>query len=366
MLNWQKFSLVMLFLFVMGMAVSPVSAAEIMSIVSEDPDSVTIMDCLDREITIKQPVEKVVILDAHQQLTSALQSMGLYDKIVGIDSATAKEKELFPNIDSIPLIGSRDELDLEVILKLNPDVVFDVGTYPGDEIEKMEAAGLTVVSISLFPTNGEGFKPTIENTRVLGSIMGQKDKAEIFVNWLSHYLDIIEERVSGLDDADKPTALYTYKWENNSIFGAGNKNRFHYVFDFVGANDINSDLNADWAEIDIESVIKENPEFILIEEMDHKTGYGITDPSDIEKSIASLKSVPGLNNVDAVKNDKVYGIPMSVMSGDTWLGAIYLAPLFHPNLFKDFNPVMIHQQYMDNFIDIDENIVDDVFLYPKA
>jgi len=340
------------------------SASVIMDVTSETPNAVTVKDFTDREVTIKQPVERIVILDAHQQLTSALEAMGLYDKIVGIDTDTAKEKDLFPNIDQKTIIGTKKELDIEQILKLKPDVVFDVGSYPGDEVKKMEAAGLNVVTISLFPTPDEGFKPTIENTRVLGSIVGAKENANQLADWKKHYLDIISNRVSNLSDSDRPLALYTYKWKDNSIFGAGAKNRFHYALEFAGAKDMNADLNEDWAEIDLEAIIKDNPAFIVFEEMDHKSGYGISDPSIMKEKIASLKAIPGFSNVDAVKNNKIYGLPMSVLSGDTWLGTMYLAPVFHPDLFKDFDPVKIHQEYIDKFIHSNEKISDDLFLYP--
>ena len=340
------------------------TAAVIMSIDSITPTSVTVQDFIDREVTVKKPVERIVVIDAHQQLTSALQAMGKYDNIVGIDIDTSKEKGLFPNIDKKTIIGTRKELDIEKILALNPDIVFDVGSYPGDEIGKMEDAGLTVISISLFPTIKEGFAPTIENTRVLGTIVGAREKADEFVDWKERYLDIIQRRVGDLSDDEKPTAMYTYKWKDNAIFGAGSKNRFHYVLDYVGANDINSQLDSDWAEVDLEYVIRENPSFIIFEEMDHKSGYGISDPSGMKASIESLKKVPGFENVDAIKNNKIYGLPMSLLSGDTWLAAIYLAPVFHQELFKDYNPVEIHQEYIDKFMGVNLNVSKGVFLYP--
>lgn len=359
-------SVLLAFILLLSIFSSLGTAAVMMSVTSEDADSVTIQDFSDRQVTIKQPVERIVILDAHQQLTSALQAMGLYDKIVGVDIDTAKETGLFPNIDKKTVIGTKKELDLEQILKLKPDVVFDVGSYPGDELKKMEETGLTVVSISLFPTPNEGFEPTIENTRVLGSIVGAKEKANEFADWKAHYLNIIKNRVSGLAEDEKPSSMYTYKWKGNSIFGAGSKNRFHFVLDYVGTRDINSNLDEDWAEIDLEAVIKENPEFIIVEEMDHQSGYGITDPAGMISKITSLKEVPGFSNVDAIKNDKIYCLPMSVLSGDTWLAAIYLAPVFHPDLFKDYDAVKIHQEYIDKFMGVSEDISKDVFLYPTA
>lgn len=93
------FSVLLALILLLSLFCSLGTAAVIMTVTSENADSVTIHDYSDRDVTIKQPVERIVILDAHQQLTSALQAMGLYDKIVGIDADTAKETGLFPNID---------------------------------------------------------------------------------------------------------------------------------------------------------------------------------------------------------------------------------------------------------------------------
>jgi hypothetical protein len=67
-----------------------------------------------------------------------------------------------------------------------------------------------------------------------------------------------------------------------------------------------------------------------------------------------------------VKENRVYGIAMSVFSGETWLAAIYLAPLFHPDIFSDFNAQNIHQEYLDRFMGGTEKVSQGVFLYPSA
>ena len=361
----RRISLILSLIIVLSLVISSISASPVMSVLDKTDKSVTVKDILDREVTVKSPVEKIVVLDAHQQVTSALEAMGAYDKIVGVDVDTSKEKLLFPNIGQKDFVGTKDELDLEEILKLDPDVVFDVGTFLGDEVKQMEDVGLPVVAVSLYPNPDDHFDPTIENTRVIGTIVGTEKTANEFADWKEKYLNIIKERVATIPEDKKVTSLYTYRWTNSTLSSSGLKNRFHSALDFIGTSDVNNDLDVDWAVIDLEDILMKNPQFIVFEEMNHMSGYDVSDTSAMEKDLTAVRSLPGLNTVDAVKNNKVYGLPSVLISGDTWLAAIYLAPVIYPDLFKDFDPVKIHQEYVDRYLKLNMDISDDTFIYPK-
>ena len=344
---------------------TPASATTVMSIISESDDSISVLDAMGRTVTIEKPVEKVAIIDALPQVASTIQAIGAFDKVIAMDERTEKEKVPSPTSSSSVNVGSSEEPDLERLIAIDPDLVI-VGLYATDDkIKKLESAGFTVLVASVFPTVDEGFEPTRENTLVLGSILGAQERAEEFVNWRDYYLDKIQENLASLSSAEKPGVMYTYKWDNNKIYGSGAKNRFHYLLDLLGTTDINADVDGDWAEVELEHLIKENPSVLIFEEMTHQSGYGKTDPGKMRSDIDSLTSLPGMNSVDAVKQDRIYGLPVSIMTGDTWLAAIYLAPAIHPKLCGDINPDTVHQEYIDKFLQIPFDVkTDGVFLYP--
>ncbi len=344
----------------------PVSSSAIMEITDNSADSMTVIDNLGREVTINLPVEKIAIIDSLPQVASTIEAIGAYDKVIASDDRTLAEKIPSPKDSNVQSIGKSAEPDLEKLIVLNPDLVL-VGQYATDEyIQKLEDTGLNVLSVSIFPTLDDGFKSTQENTLVLGKILGAETKAKEFVDWRGYYLDTINERVSNLSEDDLPLAMYTYKWDGSKIYGSGAGNRFHYILEFTGTEDANSDVPGDWAEVDLEHIIMDNPSYIIFEEMNYESGYGKTDTTTMSDSIESLKNLPGMDTIDAVKNNNIYGLPVSVMTGDTWLAAIYLAPVFHPDLFDDMNAEKIHQEYFDKFLGIDFNVATDgIFLYPK-
>lgn len=344
----------------------PVSAAQVMSVVSEKPDAVTVVDLKDRQVTVPQPVQKIVILDNHQQLTHALAAFGKFDKIVGVDQETAKEKTLFPTIGEKVIIGTSDEPDIEKIIGLKPDLVL-AGDIDADLLKKLEASGLTVVTTTLWPTPEDGFTPTKENAQVIATLVGAKDKGKEYVSWLSGYLDTIGTKAANLSADKRPKTLLIYNWDAVNLNSIGKSNRFSYVLDYIGANNLGDKVQGNWATVDPEFAIKENPEYIIFDETDYNaSGYGVVDPSKIAGDIERLKKIPGFNTIDAVKNNHVYGIPKSLLSGNTWLGTIYVAPLIHPELYSDINPDKIHQDYLKKFLGIDFDVKKDgIFVYPS-
>lgn len=362
LLSWYGIILLILILGLMGI---PGLAAPVLSIVEETPEKITVLDLKDRQVSVPQPVKSIVILDNHQQMTHALVALGAYDKIIGVDQETAKEKILFPNIGDKTLVGTSDEPDIERIVGLKPDLVL-VGDADDALIKKLEDAGLTVVTISLWPTPAEGFAPTTKNAEILGTLVGAKEKAKEYSAWVSGYLSKIDERVKNLTADKRPKALLIYKWDVAKLSSIGKENRFSYVLNYVGANNLGDKVTGNWAEIDPEFAITENPDYIIYDETDYNaSGYENTDPTTIAQNIEKLKSIPGFNTINAVKNNHVYGIPKSLLSGNTWLGTIYIAPLIHPELFKDLDPDTIHQEYLKKFLGIDFDVKKDgIFVYP--
>lgn len=340
-------------------------AAPVMSIVEESPNKITVIDIKDREISIPQPVKSIVILDNHQQMTHALVAFGEYDKIVGVDQETTKEKILFPNIGEKAMVGVSSEPDLEKIIGLKPDLVL-AGNVDDALVKKLEDSDLTVVTVSLWPTPTEGFAPTIKNAEVLGTLIGAKNKAKEYSTWLSGHLNKIEDKVKTLPVEERPKALLIYKWDVAKLSSIGKDNRFSYMLNFVGAENLADKTIGNWVEIDPELAIADNPDVIIYDETDYNaSGYGITDPTIIASNIEKLKEIPGFSTIDAVKNNQVYGIPKSLLSGNTWLGTIYVAPLINPELFADIDPDAIHQEYLQKFLGINFDVKKDgIFVYP--
>ena len=64
-------------------------------------------------------------------------------------------------------------------------------------------------------------------------------------------------------------------------------------------------------------------------------------------------------------NRYVISVDMIDMSAGFFLGVGYMAKLLHPDLFVDFDPQAIHQEYLDRFQRIDYDLDEHgIFVYP--
>jgi len=123
---------------------------------------------------------------------------------------------------------------------------------------------------------------------------------------------------------------------------------------------------ASYFEIDPEVVIKKNPEAIVMEDFDEALGYGFTDEDKAKEVLNKVKTRPGFDKIDAVKNDKVYLLDVNIVSHSNPLGALYMAKALYPDQLSDMDPYAIHQEYVDRFLQVPGLDVrtDGLFIYP--
>jgi iron complex transport system substrate-binding protein len=90
---------------------------------SEDDDSYprTIVDSLGREITIEEPIKRIITLGNYR--TEAVKVLGATDKLVGMDQNSYEATNYFSDLLNLPVVGTWSEPDYEMIAELDPDVV---------------------------------------------------------------------------------------------------------------------------------------------------------------------------------------------------------------------------------------------------
>ena len=139
------------------------------------------------------------------------------------------------------------------------------------------------------------------------------------------------------------------------------------MYNMAGGINIAEDIKVSWAMVDAEWVIEQNPD-IIVAGVSSRDSYGADDPSEMAAIREDILNRPELAKVTAVKTGRIYIIDhldISVGGSSTLIGTAYCAKWFHPELFEDLNPEVIHQEYLDRFqrieYDLDEH---GVFAYP--
>jgi len=112
-------------------------------------------------------------------------------------------------------------------------------------------------------------------------------------------------------------------------------------------------------------VIEQNPE-IIVYSMSQGQYHGSTPTiEEMEAKRKEIMSLPGFENIDAVKTGRVYITDIKMASGLSELVAmLYYAKWFHPDLFQDIDPRTVHEELLRKYFDMD---IDGIYqAYPEA
>ncbi len=90
-----------------------------------------------------------------------------------------------------------------------------------------------------------------------------------------------------------------------------------------------------------------------------------TSLESLKGSYNEIISRTGLKDSDAVKTNRVYVTSGAINGGiPSVVGDLYYAKLAHPDLFEDIDPVIVYQELMKNFFEIE--LKGEGLIYPEV
>jgi iron complex transport system substrate-binding protein len=331
----------------------------------------TIMDAEGAAKTISKPVEEIIVLNP--DCSEAIRAIGANERIIGIESATAGYTTFFPELSQLPSVGSGSMPDIEEIMGMDPDILiaYAPGVYnPGHEgLEDKLEPEVTVVRLDFYKIG------TIRDEMLkLGYLLDEEENAREYVDWYDGYVDEIADRVSGISEDEKPKVYIDYGGGEGSserltsAKGTGN----HQLCERAGGINIAADLPPGLAPgypyVSLEWILAQNPAVIIGQASGYNTregGYRTDDDSKLKAYYDELIGLSGFAELPAVENNRTYIIQSDVNGGLAGIvGLAYHATWFHPELFCELDPQEIHQEYIDEFCDIDFDVREQgVFVY---
>ena len=277
-----------------------------------------IVDSFGNTVTINEKPKKVVSVSPSQ--TEILFTLGLKDQIVGVSDycdypAEALEKEK---------IGSAFAVNVEKILELDPEIVFLYNEAVPEAIEQIKAAGIHVLIYS--PETTEEIFNTISD---LGSIMGVETKAEEIIHNMKAKKDEIVNKVK---DLDKVRTFYQV-WDE-PLMTAGVGSFIHELITLAGGENVAVDGEGAYPQYSVEAMIEKNPQVYLAPA--HTLENFTLSDKEAEELKSRIKSRPGYDTIDAVKNDRIELLEPNIVSrpGVRIIEALELiAKALHPEAF---------------------------------
>lgn len=125
---------------------------QIEQIINGDNKELTIIDSANRTVTVKKPVQKIVIGSSYYG-EALLYILGVDDNIiVGVEESTKTKNVLLPQLSAKESAGTRGDPDIEKILDLNPEIIFVYVSSPKPELleDKLEGTGIKVIRMDLW------------------------------------------------------------------------------------------------------------------------------------------------------------------------------------------------------------------------
>jgi iron complex transport system substrate-binding protein len=175
-------------------------------------------------------------------------------------------------------------------------------------------------------------------------------------------MDTIKEKVNKLPENKKP---HVYVEGYNDYSAEGKDSKGSQLCEMTGGISIASDFTS--GKVDPEWVIKQNPQIIIkqVSRTAVSCGYNEDSPEEMKKAIDDIRNRTGFNDVDAIKNSRIYAIAPHIIKVPYIVGVTYYAKWLHPDIFEDLDPKAIHQEYLTRFLNLDYDLnTHGVFAYP--
>ncbi|OPY54591.1 MAG: corrinoid ABC transporter substrate-binding protein [Methanosaeta sp. PtaU1.Bin112] len=323
--------------------------AQIELIISGDETELTLIDMANRTVTIPMPVERVVPAGLKDDFRTLIQ-LGAADKIVGINNyvkeysyekpATywAPERDAAPELGSLPDVGGYKTPNIEIIVSLKPDVIFEYAPIPDVADSIQDKIGVPVVCV-------ESSQFDFDMLRIMGLITGTEDRAEELISYANDNIANITAVTSKIPESEKPK-VYCVSGTSGVAEITKTWGRYDPI-NIAGGINVAEEFVTSSGSVMVskEQILAWNPDIILI--------HGVSPPHAI--SIEDVLSDPDLQKVNAVKNRNVNYTKGYAIGWDPATGlseCYYLAKLFHPDLFIDLDEEEIGDEILETFYGI--------------
>lgn len=335
---------------------------------SEWPKEVT--DVLGNKVTVNQKPQRVVLASGysfvalsyvHEDPTSILIGWG--SELKRFDTATYElYQKTFPKLASLKTIGSGsgDELSVETILSLSPDlVIFEAWQAPRSQslIALLQKSKIPVVFVDFYQKPLEN---TVPSVNLLGQLFDREKKTEELITFYQSHMERLTSRLNDPKVKHPSVLLHAYPgvWECCWTTGAGGLGE--YITLFKGVN-VGADKfpTGNGGLLSLEYLIQKNPQIYIA------TGHSGVDPIKAlplgtgvdravsERQLKLLASEKGLNTFDAVKNGRVHGF-WNYFSGSPFniVGAEVMAKWIQPDLYQDIDPQKTMDELNQRFLPV--------------
>ena len=314
----------------------------------------TVTDQLGRQVEIPEKVERVVVLEHHAldviiQIGAQSQVVGIMERWKKILPGAAKS---MPELEGMATPGDLTVINVEELLKTNPDLVIFTHYAPAEMVKQIESAGIPAIAVSFYRADYEQasrLNPELKNPdkaytegmkdgiTLLGDVFGHPDRAAKLLEYIVRNREMIKNRLGDIAREDRIRCYMA----NPELHTYGTGKYTGVIMERAGGRNVAEEIKG-YQQVSMEEVLKWNPEVIFVQDR-------------YQDIIPQMKNDPAWQATDAVKNDRLYLCPEYVKP---WghpcpesfaLGEMWMATKLYPEKFKDVDLAKLVDDYYRTF-----------------
>lgn len=339
--------------------------ALIFSIFILESKMIEIIDVVGNKYTINVPAKKIAIGLYYTELL-AVGGNKAFDNVIGFSKFAWSEWstnswnmyiKAMPSLDKIDDFGTGENISVEKILSLNPDILILPKFYFDslkEVLKPIQQANIPIVIIDYHSGNFHKL-----STEILGKITDNQDRAKQIINEYESRLNYIKERTKNIKTKAK---VYVEQGYDGAKEQGNTYSHFMWgdLIDKAGAKNIADGLVTNYGIINPEIILTKNPDLIIIAGKEFETKKGETmimgngvPFNDANKRLKSFLNRDGWDDIDAIKNKKLFGGYHGMIRNISDIFMIeYIAKAAYPEIFKDLNPKKNYLEFNKKYLPV--------------
>jgi len=333
-------------------------------------DTITVVDHLDKSVTVPKEIDKIAVCSIWPLPSVLSVFFNSAEKIVAMPepSLSAAQNsllgELYPEIlDVNTSFMTGNEVNVEELLKLDPDVVFYSASLPALG-EQLTNAGFSAVAVSVNKWDYNCIETLNNWISLLSEIFPENDKSAVVEEYSNKVYDMIQQRVSEVEQDERPSALFLYRYDDTELVTSGSKFFGQWWADASGAVNVGEEIDQDNAvTINMEQIYAWNPDMIFL------TNFTAAQPEDLYNNTIGNYD---WSEIGAIKNQRVYKCPLGIYrsytpGADTPVTLLWYAKTIYPELFQDIDLTKEAKEYYHTVfgIELSNEQIETIFAPPS-
>lgn len=308
---------------------------------TENTGTHKVVDHGGNEVEVPNEIKRVVIDQIPILSTYTAYFEGNAPYIVGfagsfkdVISNTALKNIAPELLDADNTVYAQSDLNIEEIVKLNPDVIF-YNAQNKQHAEMLKKSGIPAVGFATIgaQTPADPVERYKEWLRLLEDVFGEEGKMDKLIAAGEEITKEVEEKIKTVPEDKRPETMILWKYNNGIPMVSGKGSFGDFWLKRLGVKNVAGETEG-FAKTTFEQIYKWDPEIMFLD------GPGLMDmiPSDVfENKVEGADFAP----LKAVQNKKVYNTTLGMWNWftpnpDAPLVLAWLAKNTYPEVFEDY------------------------------